>query len=224
MNVFKMLDLEYRKSCLELSRAEVDTTDYYVVKKRQESLGAVLGILKSYSWVKREEVKKKLRYFIENRYDYDDLAKEFNISKQSVYVLISRASKQFLEALGVNSVDEFLEDNFSIDNINIKGDSILDTFITDVREQLEVRECKGVDLKECMVELTILKNLTKRTINNRLKKLDADKIAHILYILQTDDLGYTLEKELVGAYMGGIIKSKEELEVRLRDITKEYQG
>ena len=224
MNVFKMLDLEYRKSCLELSRAEVDTTDYYVVKKRQESLGAVLGILKSSSWVKREEGKKKLRYFIENRYDYDDLAKEFNISKQSVYVLISRASKQFLEALGVNSVDEFLEDNFSIDNINIKGDSILDTFITDVREQLEVRECKGVDLKECMVELTILKNLTKRTINNRLKKLDADKIAHILYILQTDDIGYTLEKELVGAYMGGIIKSKEELEVRLRDITKEYQG
>ena len=218
MNVFKVLDLKYRKSCLELSRVKIGTADYYVVKKRQEVLGSVLGVLNSYSWVKREEVKKKLKYFIENGYDYDALAEEFNISKKSAYVLISRASRQFQEVLGVNNVGELIDGNFSIENINIKGDSILNIFISNVREQFEVRESKDVDLKECMLELTILKNLTKKVINNRLKKLDADKIAHILYILQSDDIKYALEKELIGAYIGGVIKSKEELEVRLKEL------
>lgn len=220
MNVFKMLDLEYRKSCLELSRVEVDTTDYYVVKKRQESLRDVLGVLKSYSWVKREEVKKKLRYFIENRYDYDALAKEFNISKQSAYVLISRLSKQFQEVIGVNNVDELLDSNFDIENINIKDDGVFNIFISDIREQLAVREHDDIDLLECMIELINLKNLTKSSINNRLKKLDVEKISHILYVLQTDRVEYALEKELVGAYMGGDIKSKEELEIRLKDLYK----
>lgn len=218
MNVFKMLDLEYRKSCLELSRVEVDTTDYYVVKKRQESLRDVLGVLKSYSWVKREEVKKKLRYFIENRYDYDALAKEFNISKQSAYVMISRLSKQFQEVIGINNVGELLDVNFDIENIKVKDDGVVNIFISDIRERLVVREYENIYLLECMQELIVLKKLTKVSINNILKKLDAEKISHILYVLQTDRVEYALEKEMVGEYISGDIKSKEELERRFREL------
>lgn len=218
MNIFKRLDLAYKKSCLEFSKAEVNTTDYYVCKKRVELLSAVLGVLKSYSWVKREEPRTKLKYFIENRYDYDDLSKEFNISKQSAYVMISRLSKQFQEVIGVNNVDELLDSNFDIENINIKDDGVFNIFISDIREQLAVREHDDIDLLECMLELITLKNLTKSSINNRLKKLDVEKISHILYVLQTDRVEYALEKELIGAYMGGYIKSKEELEIRLKDL------
>lgn len=218
MNAFKVLDLEYRKICLELSRVEVGTKYYYVVKRRQELFSKVLGVLHSYSWVKREEVRKKIKYFIENGYDYDALSNEFNISKKSAYVMVSRASRQLMDNLGVNSVDDIIEGNFDIESISIKDDSIANLFISDIREYLEAREYDDIDLLECMLELSILKNLTKASINNRLKKLNAEKISHILYILQTDKIEYALERELVGAYISGAIKGKEELECKLKDL------
>lgn len=220
MNIFKRLDLAYKKSCLEFSRAEVNTTDYYVCKKRAELLSAVLGVLKSYSWVKREEARTKLKYFIENRYDYDDLSKEFNISKQSAYVMISRLSKQFQEVIGVNNVDELLDANFDIENIKVKGDSIVNIFISDIREKLQIRENNDIDLLECMMELTVLRKLTKASINNIFKKLDVEKISHILYVLETDKIEYAAEKELIRAYVDGGIKNREELEIRFKELYK----
>lgn len=220
MNFFKQLDLKYKSLCIELSRLNVYSNDCYVCKSRVEILSKVLGVLKSYSWIKREEPRKKLKYFIENGYDYDDLSKEFNISKQSAYVMISRLSKQFQEVIGVNNVSELLDANFDIENIKVKGDSIVNIFISDIREQLAVREYEDIDLLECMQELTVLKKLTKVSINNILKKLDVEKISHILYVLQTDRAEYALDKEMVGAYISGYIKSKEELEIRLKYLYK----
>lgn len=220
MNFFKLLDLKYKSLCIELSRLNVYSNDYYVCKSRVEILSKVLGVLKSYSWIKREEPRKKLKYFIENGYDYDDLSKEFNVSKQSAYVMISRLSKQFQEVIGVNNVSELLDANFDIENIKVKGDSIVNIFISDIREQLAVREYEDIDLLECMQELTVLKKLTKVSINNILKKLDVEKISHILYVLQTDRAEYALDKEMVGAYISGYIKSKEELEIRLKYLYK----
>lgn len=220
MNFFKLLDLKYKSICIELSRLNVYSNDYYVCKSRVEILSKVLGVLKSYSWIKREEPRKKLKYFIENGYDYDDLSKEFNISKQSAYVMISRLSKQFQEVIGVNNVDDLLDANFDIENIKLKDDGVVNIFISDIRAQLSVKEYEDIDLLGCMKELTVLKKLTKVSINNILKKLDMEKISHILYVLQTDRAEYALEKEMVGAYISGDIKSKEELEIRLKDLYK----
>lgn len=217
-NVFKCLDLEYRKSCVELSREEVNSTNYYVCKRRQETLCTVLGVLKSYSWVKREEVKKKVEFFIDNDFSYSSLADEFGITKKSAYVMISRAGKQFEDAVGI-SVGELIECDFCIENIKIKDDNISGIFIRDVQEQLQAIESVEIDLLECMSELTNLKMLTKDSINNRLKKLDVDKIAHLLFILQSSRTEYALEKELLKSYIiNGSIKSKDELGIRLKDL------
>ncbi|MGL4731704.1 MAG: hypothetical protein ACRCW0_08975 [Clostridium sp.] len=221
MIFIKWVELEYKKNCLKLSRAKLGTNDYYVVKKRQESLGGVLRILRSYTWINREEPRKKLKYFIENGYDYDALAKEFNVSKKSAYVMVSRASKQFQEVVGIKNVDELIEGNFNIEDIEIKGDSITNIFISDIREYLYVKEYDDIDLLECMLELTTLKNLTKSIIKNRLKKLNVEKISHILHLLQTDDIQHAYEKEIVGAYINNII-NKSELEIKLKEINKEY--
>lgn len=218
MNIFKVLDTEYRKCCLDLSRVEVDTEEYYVVKKRLSILSKVLVVLKSYSWIKREEPRKKLKYFMENEYDYSKLAMKFNISKESAYVLISRLSKQFNEVIRVNSVEELLDANFDIENIKVKGGSIVNIFISDIREQLEVRENKDIDVLECKSELQTLRNLTTTIIHNRVKRLDKDKVSHILYLLQTDSVEYALEKELVWGYINGNIKKIEELESKLKDL------
>lgn len=220
MNIFKALDTEYRKCCLEFGRVKVDTEEHYVVKKKISILSKVLGVLKSYSWVKREEPRKKLKYFIENGYDYDDLSKEFNISKQSAYVMISRLSKQFQEVIDVNNVGELLDANFDIENIKVKDDGVVNIFISDIRKQLAVREYEDIDLLGCMQELIVLKKLTKVSINNILKKLDVEKISHILYVLQTDRVEYALEKELIRAYVGGDIKNIEELERRFKELYK----
>lgn len=218
MNIFKYLDLEYRKSCLLLSRVEVGTNNYYVCKNRVEILSNVLGVLKSYSWVKRNEVKKKIQFFMENNFDYSYLAKEFGISDKSAYVLISRAGKQFKEYIGVNDVDELLNSNLDIENIKIKYGGVVNIFISDIREQLVVRENDDIDLLECMLELKTLKNLTKTSIQNRVKNLDADKVSHILYVLETNKVKYTLDKEMIDSYLRNDIKSIGELELRFREL------
>lgn len=215
MNMFKRLDTEYRKCCLELSRVDIATDEYYVVKKRLSILSKVLGVLKSYSWIKREEPRKKLKYFMENEYDYSKLAMKFNISKESAYVLISRLSKQLQEVIGVNSVDELLDSNFDIENIKVKEDSIVNTFISEIRDNLQARENKDINVIECTLELKILKKLTTANIHNIVKRLDLDKTSHILYILQTDKIEYVRDRELILGYINGYIKNIEELESKL---------
>lgn len=216
MNLFKKLDVEYRKSCIELSQVPIDTHEYYVVKKRQESLRWVLELLKNMSWVKREEVKKKLVFFMENNYDYSKLSTEFNMSKSSAYVLISRASKEFEKVVGWNIVDEILQDRFAIENVAISTNNINQILIDEIKGLIKPRETKGINLLECMQEAVVLKNLTKPYILTKFSKLDLEKLEHILYIADSNDAKYSYERELVKGYLKGEIKNKEELQMRLK--------
>lgn len=216
MNLFKCLDLEYRKSCIALSRDKVGTHEYYVSKKRQEQFSLVLEVLKSMSWVRREETKKKLTFFMENNYDYSKLAIEFSISKESAYVFVSRASKELENIIGVNCVEEILQDKYNIESLVINTNNIKQILIDEVKDCIKVNEDMGTDILECIKEVQSLRYLTKTSILRLFDTLDIDKLGHILYILESDDIGYAYEKEVIKGYIKGDIKKKDELEQMLK--------
>ncbi len=164
--------------------------------------------IKDYNiFIKKKAAKEKVKYVMlslerTGRCNYKEIADQLNLDKESlkntIYYIsnetknvigqdtlslikdgyIETARFQFYQGLGINDVyKEF-------------PDGVLD-LLPDINKNIRI------DTNDCMNELKLVKALTKQSITKLIKKVDEEKLSHLLFVIFNDDDLYKHEQKIL---------------------------
>ncbi|WP_312753493.1 hypothetical protein [Rummeliibacillus suwonensis] len=213
MLIFKKIEDAVRMVKQDVAILGVQTNTDHTAEKLK-LLQSIIAYVNSYEWLSHETSRKKLKAFLQSRYNYEMVAAEFNVSVKSLYVTVSYASDRLEKRIGTKTIDLILADDLE----TAEREFLLGTgkytptnlFISGMVEALNppVKD-SGVDFSTCERELKFLSSITKKRFNQIVKQLNITKIRHLLYILLQNDSTYLAERSILARCMDGEVDAKE---------------
>lgn len=215
--VYKYLKDVNREIVLQNQNSEV----VEVLKRKQRLLNEIKDSLVSYDWIKHNSAKQKVACFIESNFNYMKVVEEFGISYASARASLSQLGKQFEKEIGVGILDKIMYGNLAIAEADLSqnSNSIKGLLVSDLRPLLPKAELNdAINLIECRKEISFLQFFTLRRLNDGLKRVDVEKLAYIIGILEDTTEVYGLEQEILKGYLAGDVKRWEDVEKLLEEV------
>lgn len=170
----------------------------------------VLGEVVNYAinMPKGKQTKRRLEVFWKTNLSYEDTCLECNTPYQYLRVFISHQSSLCYDKLGTDIFDylkgckpldamiEFFSRTGKISVANL----IPAEFVTRIPQ---IKPSDSYKLEDCREELDFLKSLSIIGIQSRLDALDSDKLAYILWLLNSENSRYPEIRKKLWTYIYG---------------------
>lgn len=192
---------------------------FYVQEKAKENiLKSIAEYVKTGSWLKHKSAREKVKLYIENNFSSRIVADILELNLNSVQASLTHASKELENKIGKNILKD-IQGGKNLDDIYIDfclktGVFNIDSlFLSEFLSKLpDSNNSSNIRLSDCEKELIVLRRFTHLYIQLKvLSKLDVNKLAFIRYILETDDIKYTRERNLIFKFLSFRIESIEDL-------------
>ncbi len=194
--IFKKVEDAYKAVAIELKNEEKKKEYKDVVKieelhRQRDLIQEVLNYINSFSWLKHEETIKRIKFFLKNKYNYQEFCNQFEITYEAAKVCVSYANQKCIEKIGRNTIDLIIEGRldeakaefyFRTGQLKIRN-YIIDSALTEVPEP----EYITLDIEDCKKELSFLRLYSQSLLDSRVELLDKEKLAYIRYILEGDN-------------------------------------
>lgn len=175
-------------------------------------------------WLKKQETKDRIRFYISNGYSISKTSKVYGMDTDSaIKTSIWYASKQFRTAIGKDTLNliennelESAELEFKLNTGGLDIESFLIKGVTDLVPELTTVD-KSISISECEKELKFLKNFSKDVIDTILSRIDIEKLALLMYMLKGKETDYTEQRALVYSYLTGDINDIQLLLLELKE-------
>jgi hypothetical protein len=166
----------------------------------------------SMTWLNNVTVKTmdRVRYFITHNCSYKDTCTKFGDELSAIQVSMYRSGAILEKKIGVDTINylyaaktkeevDLVMDTFNT-NINYARTSKL--VVKEVAKLLpEAKISADFEPQDCLQEMRFLKSYTVEHVKESVKSLNKEKIAFLLYILESDDSYYKNEKEIYSKFL-----------------------
>ena len=207
-SVFKSL----RKMAIEtdktLEKCPSGTQTEMVYKDKKYLIERIEKYLNSYEWLKHNEYKDKIKFYIENGYDYDAFCEHFGIKYQNARSTIRYAGNQFKEKIGENTIallklDKIQEAkaSFEVASGNIK---VKDYLLKEFAEFMPDRKFGVYKLEDCKEELEILRVMSSIMADYYADIMDKNKMAYLVNLIE----GKSRKADMLRPYLIGLMSYK----------------
>ena len=179
---------------------EKDSAEFELTKRK---LSALLELKKYYlegDWT-RESSREKYIALVRSDYDYKLIAKRYDTDRACLDVFASRQEKRLKHTIGgaldlieAGYIEEGLA-RFYADS----GTLSKQEFTYSMRDLLPAAEKKdSLTVSDCPEEVEVLRSICRSNVQEWLSDADFDKLAYLMFLLETDDHAYQQQKrELV---------------------------
>jgi hypothetical protein len=213
MLVFKVIEEEVQeaKDRLAVLGEEVDTAQD---EKRLDLLLRIVAYINSFVWLSHGSSRTKLKYFLQNRYDYRQTAEKFGVSVKSLHVSVSYAANRLKKRIG-GALEQLQSGDLSAaDREFALGTGALNSnlFISAIHDRFAPVKNAGVDLSTCEKELGFLSRFTQHHFGRVLDSLDRQKLEHLLFILSQNDRSYMSERSILYRCLEGEMEPSEAID------------
>jgi hypothetical protein len=167
------------------------------------------------NYLSHKKSKERLSYLLKSGFKYQQTADYFKTSKNSIEALASYANKLLREKVGSDTIKlvregriEEARTHFSIAIGQVKPK---EQFIEGISKLFPESKNAYISIEDCKVEMKFLLMFTHQNIEKLCKQINQEKIAHLLYILNSSDAKLTGERDLLYRLLKGEFnKSKDE--------------
>ena len=191
----------------ELQRLdETDSEEYTVLMRRKNALNVLQKYVTGGSWT-RSSSREKYIALVTSGFDYKLTAEKFNTTRESLDVFASRQDKRLRErigeALSLIADDETEEGLICFyASTGVLSERELDYNISALLPKGEKKN--SLLVSDCAEEVKILRSVMVTVVRKRLGYADSDKLAHLMFLLSTEDEAYSQQKhQLISELMGG---------------------
>lgn len=197
--VFRKLEKVYALVLKEQSEIEkeiknhqpVDKDRIELVRQKKDLLDDVVKYVNSYEWLKHFETIERLKFFLKNKYSYNEYCKQYDVSYESAKVSISYANQKLLDKIGSNTLDLITEGRieearatfyFRTGQLKLRN-YVLDSALAEVPDA----DYMTININDCEKELLFLRYYSQALLEARSEDLDKDKLAYLRYIIEGDN-------------------------------------
>lgn len=175
---------------------ERDSEEYRLLYKKLMALIELRNFAYNGNWT-RESSREKFTALAKSKFDYNLIAERYGTTRKSLDVFTTRQDKRLSRAIGralelikLNDVDAAMC-CFQADN----GVLLPDKFRYCVYDLLPRQEKKdSITVEDCRDEIELLRLLAKENIQEFIKAVDSSKLAHLMFLLQTEEPAYRQQK------------------------------
>ena len=177
-----------------------DSPEYRFLSRKMAVLIDIHEYIYHGNWT-RESSREKYIALIRSKWDYNLIAARYDTSRASLDVFVSRQEKRLKRTIGsalvlieIGYIEEGLA-RFYADS----GTLSKQEFTYSMRDLLPKAEKKdSFTVSDCPDEVKVLRSIRRSNINEWLNHADRDKLAYLIFLLETDDPAYQKQKrELV---------------------------
>lgn len=180
-------------------------------KLELQKLNALMEIVifvKELSWLKQEKAKEKMNFLLTTKFNYKEAQKKYNTSKNAIEVFVSYAQKKLIDIIGKDTIKLILQGDidFAMSHfrtINNQSNQINEWFLAGLTEFLPKPDKNSFLLEECRNELLLIGRLSYFNIKEMFRTINNQKLAHLLYILNSTDGKFADEKEVLISFLKG---------------------
>jgi len=217
MIVFRELEQAINKTKNNMKSSNLSDQQLETENLKLSALYEIIGYCRSMEWVKQEQLKDKVRYFLKHRFNYEKTATHFGTTKNAMEVSMSDASKKFRNTIGDDTITQILEGNIqeSIKQFRMNTTSnhisaeLLLPGVLNLLPDVE-KDIIPHGLEDCQKEINILMLYSTFHAGDVLKGRDQKKLAHILYILNSSSKKLERERELLIKLLNGHFQKGED--------------
>lgn len=227
MLIFKKLQsaIKATKKNLVLYSSSSDLGE--LEKEKLALLMSIVDYINTYEWLQRDSIKERVKAFLKSKYDYNKVAEEFGITKNSLQVSITYASKVLENKIGSNTIDLILKGELETAklqlNLGLDVFNGLSLVIGDIADKLpQAANNTSIGLCDCTKELEFLSAYTYIKALSSLEGLDKAKLSFIRYVLESNDEKYSNERNLLIKYLNGVVGGIGELKELLKSLNVFY--
>lgn len=191
----------------ELQRLdETDSEEYSVLQRRKNALDILQKYVTGGSWT-RSSSREKYIALVKSGFDYKLTAEKFSTTRESLDVFASRQDKRLRERIGAalelianDETEEGLICFYA--SAGVLSERELDYNVSALLPKGEKKD--SVLVSDCSEEIKILRSIMATVVRKRLGCADSDKLAHLMFLLSTEDEAYQSQKQqLISELMGG---------------------
>ena len=185
----------------ELEQAQKkDSSEYVMLSRKMAVLSEIQEYLFHGDWT-RESSREKYIALVRSKWDYKLIAERYQTTRESLDVFASRQDKRLQRTIGgaldlieVGYIEEGLA-RFYVDS----GALSVKEFTYSMRDLLPQAEKKdSFSIEECSYEVELLQSITRQNVQECLNGADSDKLAYLMFLLETKETAYQQQKrELV---------------------------
>lgn len=188
-NVIKAY-LSERKLTDDALMGVIDSDESYeFLADKLTLLDEIVAYIYSYDWIKHNKIKDKVKFFVESGFDYELYCREYGVSYASAKNSGKYAYKLLINKLGENTLDlikkGYLDEArsaFYVSSGRLKKEKFITQSMIDILPESEFSAI--ISLDECKNELTMLLNMSIWHLNYYKSKMDKDRMAYVLHLLE----------------------------------------
>ncbi|WP_096202929.1 hypothetical protein [Bacillus sp. FJAT-45350] len=204
-------------------------------QKKLDALMLIVDFINKQEYLSHQKSKERLKYFLKNKLDYEKARLHFNTSKNSIEASVSYIGKKLEKLIGLDTIDMILEGRidealtqFHIGTGKVKTS---DWFIEGVHNYLpEPKKDILLSFEDCQEEITLLGMFSHFYLEDLFKLYNADKLSHLLYVLNSTDAKIADEREILCRLINGDFSRKNadadvlKMSVQVKKAIKELQS
>ena len=177
-----------------------DSSEYAALSRKMAVLSEIQGYIYHGDWT-RESSREKYIALVRSKGDYKLIAERYQTTRESLDVFATRQDKRLKRTIGsalvlieAGRIEEGLA-RFYADS----GTLSKQEFTYSMRDLLPKAEKKdSFTVSDCPDEVDILRSICRSNMQEWLSDADFDKLAYLMFLLETDDPAYQMQKrELV---------------------------
>ena len=181
----------------ELEQAQKkDSPEYEFLSRKKAVLREIQDYLNYGDWT-RESSRKKYNALISSNWDYKLIAERYQTTRESLDVFASRQDKRLQRVIGgaldlieIGYIEEGLA-RFYADS----GTMSKQEFTYSMRDLLPKAEKKdSFTVSDCPDEVEVLRSICRSNVKEWLSDADYDKLAYLMFLLETKDPVYQKQK------------------------------
>ena len=175
---------------------EKDSSEYAALSRKMAVLSEIQEYLFHGDWT-RQSSKEKYIALVSSKWDYKLIAERYQTTRESLDVFATRQDKRLQRVIGgaldlieIGYIEEGLA-RFYADS----GTLSKQEFTYSMRELLPVAQKKdSFSVADCPEEVEVLRSICRSNVQKWLSDADFDKLAYLMFLLETKDPVYQKQK------------------------------
>jgi hypothetical protein len=156
-----------------------------------------------------------MRFYFTSKFNCHSTASKFGTSVNAIEVFVSYWQKKLREMIGQETVDLILNDDIDTAMVQFRVGTgqngySTDLFLAGINQLLpSPKRNQFFLIEECFRELTYFVHFSHFNINNVLHSLDQEKVAHLLFLMNSEDKRFATEREAIWRLLKGDYLEKD---------------
>ncbi len=218
INVIKDLIREKNIAENKLNVTPEQTEDYEFLSDKVDLLEEIIEYVKDFKWVKHIDTREKIKFLVESDFDFELYMDRFDVDYNSAKNLAKYCYKLLNQKIGENTLklikEGYLTEARGAFYVGVgrvkKEDYIIQSLIDILPES---KFTAALDLEECRNELTVLSNMSIWRLNYYDEKIDKDKMAYVLHLLEGKSKKADLFRPYIISFLQNNLTFEELLEI-----------